>query len=141
MRINDKSNDILAMVVKNMPIHTKDRLLSNITRIFGKDFKYTDTFEEGIDNSFPCAHYTWYNRFSNQVSYILLLLIFLIFFFQRKDEDETQPIAEYQQGGKKRINTCLFIPRPSKELRDGGERYNLLQECFQEVFDWIHDLV
>jgi hypothetical protein len=51
------------------------------------------------------------------------------------------PSTAYQRSGKKKFNTCQFIPRPSIELRDGGEQYNLLQDCFEEVFDWLGDLV
>jgi hypothetical protein len=32
--------------------------------------KYTDSFKEGSDNNFPCAHYSWYNRYSYQVRYL-----------------------------------------------------------------------
>ena len=60
---------------------------------------------------------------------------------QAEEADMTQPTASYERQGKKKFNTCQFIPRPSTELRDDGERYNLLQDCFEEVFDWITNLV
>ena len=144
IRINHNLENFLVMVIKSMPIHLKHWLLSDIQRIFPDDLKYTDSFKEGINNVFPCAYYTWYNWFSNQVSHIKSLLTFLKIFFwllQRKDEDNTQAITEYQNVGQKKINTCQFIPRPSTDLRDGGDWYNLLQECFEEIFDWICNLV
>jgi hypothetical protein len=52
-----------------MPTSMKERLLLDLKVIFPEDLKYTDSFEEGINNKFPCAHYTWYNRYSNQVRY------------------------------------------------------------------------
>jgi hypothetical protein len=60
---------MLAMVIKNMPRSLKDQLLTNVMCIFAEEFKFTDSLEEGINNTFLCAHYTWYNRFSKQVRY------------------------------------------------------------------------
>lgn len=57
-----------------MPISMKELLIINIKLIFELDLKYTDSLEEGINNKFPCAHYTWYNRFSNQVSCLNLII-------------------------------------------------------------------
>jgi hypothetical protein len=80
-RLNDKYGNILAIIIKTMPISMKDRLLTNIKVIFPGDLKYTDSFKEGFNNQFPCAHYTWYNRFSKQVRYFEMLLLILLNFF------------------------------------------------------------
>ncbi len=47
------------------------------------------------------------------------------------------PAAHVRPGTSKVINATKCYPRTSKELQEHMVEYALLQQCFQEVFEFI----
>jgi hypothetical protein len=72
MRINDKHNDLIALICANMPKDLRDTLLAKIQFIYPDVVKCINTAEEGFENSFPSAHFCVWFRYATRVSRTLL---------------------------------------------------------------------
>ena len=59
---------MLLIIDPTMPSDLRDPLVDRMSVVFPRDFKSVDTEAEGYANAFPSMHYTWYNRYSIQVS-------------------------------------------------------------------------
>ena len=59
---------MLLVVDPTMPSNLRHSLVDRMAVVFPVDFKPVDTQAEGLSSVFPSMHYTWYNRYSIQVS-------------------------------------------------------------------------
>ncbi len=67
LRINDAKNDLIALILPNMPEELRSTLLSKLHLVY-PSLKTTDSAAEGPDNDFFSFHFSYYNRYSNRVS-------------------------------------------------------------------------
>lgn len=68
LRINDVSQDLLALVCTNMPDVLKSHLLDAVRLIYPSLIKHTESEAEGnTDSFFHALHFDWYNRYSTLV--------------------------------------------------------------------------
>ena len=63
------------------------------------------------------------------------------FIFQGEGAPSNAEPWNLRKEGLRRPNTSTFTPHTSKELQQHTEEYQQLQDCFQDVFQWIHDTV
>lgn len=67
LRINDAKEDLIALVLPNMPEELRFTLLSKLRLVYSS-LKTVDSEVEGADNLFFSSHFSYYNRYSNRVS-------------------------------------------------------------------------
>ncbi|KAF8868749.1 hypothetical protein CPB84DRAFT_1695467 [Gymnopilus junonius] len=84
---------------------------------------WTDSAAKKRHFEFLALHYCWWNRYSTS----------------GKDAPSDAEPATLRKEGLRRPNTSTFTPRMSKEFQQHMKEYQLLSECFQDVFDWISE--
>ena len=67
-----------------MPDQLRNDLLDKIELIFPNHLKDTDTRAEGLKNDFPTWLFEWWNRFAEQVYFLLLSNDFLLIAYYRE---------------------------------------------------------
>ena len=67
LRINDTKEDLIALILPNMPEELRSTLLSKLRLIY-PSLQTVDSQAEGFDNTFSSFHFSYYNRYSNRVS-------------------------------------------------------------------------
>ncbi|KAL0954332.1 hypothetical protein HGRIS_003330 [Hohenbuehelia grisea] len=96
----------------------KRNLLTKITSIFGDLRPRAD----GEESTFTSIHFDFYNRYSTN---------------GKNAPCDVHPQLLTKEG-LKRAQSSLFIPRPSTEIKKFPRQYELLKECFQDVFEELH---
>jgi hypothetical protein len=66
-------DDLLALIISNMPEDLRRTLLDNLDIVFPGAIKHADTSAEGFSNTFLAVHMSWYNRFSEHVCSVFTL--------------------------------------------------------------------
>ena len=67
LRINDAKEDLIALILPNMPEELQSTLLSKLHLVY-PSLKTVNSQAEGSDNTFFSFHFSYYNRYSNRVS-------------------------------------------------------------------------
>jgi hypothetical protein len=77
LRINDKNGKVMVLVVPTMLDEIRSDLVDRMLSIFANQFKHTHSSSLSPNkDTILCSHYTWYNRYSVQVSFSFLFRFF-----------------------------------------------------------------
>jgi hypothetical protein len=71
--MNDKFGNLSFLVASNMPEELRNTLFHKLELIYPNALKFVDTEQEGQQNSFPSAHYTFWFKYGRRVSLFLFL--------------------------------------------------------------------
>lgn len=124
-----------------MPPHMRGSVLRRLKlafpgRVAMVESKINETYK------FTANHYSHYNRYSTSVSIIFTSTdrnTFLTFPQGEGAPVDIEPCRLTRNGV--RIKTSTIMPRASKEIQRDSEEYLLLQEIFQEIFEWQRSAV
>ncbi|KAF6748059.1 hypothetical protein DFP72DRAFT_1146906 [Ephemerocybe angulata] len=112
VRINDKNNDLVVLLLANMPLELRTIALDSIRSIFPGAVKHQDS--KTANNSFPAFHFDMYNRYSTT---------------GKGTASDAEPSTI--------VNPALTGPRESREARLLEDEKARLQEAFAPIFDHI----
>lgn len=148
LRINNKNGNIIMVAFPDLPEEKRSRLLLLLKATFPNLVKFTNSAAEGSEHKFTAAHFTYWNKYATYVCDFFFWR-YLDFLLSMQGEDypgDVEPSASLRNKGrnakaKRRINTSTCMPRSSEEIKKYSEQYQLLQECFQDVFDWMREAV
>lgn len=70
VKVHDANGETIAFLGPQMPEELREHLFDHLECGYPGCLKETDTAKEGINNEFGAIHYSWYNRYSTQVSHI-----------------------------------------------------------------------
>ncbi|KAF8204514.1 hypothetical protein BJ912DRAFT_837188, partial [Pholiota molesta] len=71
---------------------------------------------------FESVHFSWYNRYSKRGDKVPI---------------DIEPAAHQRAGSSKQVKTAQCVPRTSKELQTHSTQYKLLEESFEDIFEWL----
>ena len=72
LKIQDINEDLLALLVANMPDPLRRELIDAIDSIYKDCFTIIDTQKAGPRHTFDSIHFSYYNRYSKRVSQFFL---------------------------------------------------------------------
>ncbi|PPQ99501.1 hypothetical protein CVT26_008394 [Gymnopilus dilepis] len=121
LRINDKEDELLALILPHAPDHIWKTALDNIELVYQDVLKEIDTKAEGIQNHFPGFHFPWYGRLGKK---------------NTSSQTSIDP-ASIQREGRQQTNSCTSIPRMAAEWSDHMSHYKRLVSVFAPLFKWI----
>lgn len=78
LRVNDKNGNILFMIIPTLPQDLRLLLVAKLSLLWPDQFKNIDSEFLGIEHLFECLHFSIYNRFSVDVSDLLILFYFIL---------------------------------------------------------------
>ncbi|KAF8955785.1 hypothetical protein BDZ97DRAFT_1606480, partial [Flammula alnicola] len=112
----------ILLVCPDLPQHLRDRLLASLKAACPNYMKWTDSEALKEFYRFLALHFAWWNRYTAS----------------GKGAPSNVDPATLRKEGLRRPNTSTFTPHTSKEFQLHMEEYKRLEECFQDVFDWIN---
>ena len=69
--LRNSDGSLMALICSSMPQRLKDQLMANLIGAFdGRDILYSRQVSDG-PQSFGSLHFSWYNRYTTQVSQLL----------------------------------------------------------------------
>jgi hypothetical protein len=80
LKIQDVNEDLLALIIANMPETLRRDLVDAIDSVFMGRFKKADTHGAGSTHVFDSIHFSYYNRYSKRVSQYSLCSIILTYY-------------------------------------------------------------
>ncbi len=131
----------MVIALADMPQHMRASVLRRLKlafpgRVARVEGKINETYR------FTANHYSHYNQYSTSVSIIFSstkLNTFLTFPQGEGAPANIEPCRLTRNGIP--IKTSAIMPRASKEIQRDSEEYRLLQEIFQEIFEWQRSAV
>jgi hypothetical protein len=82
LEIQDVNEDLLALIIANMPETLRRDLFDAIDSVFAGRCTMVDTRNAGSTHVFDSIHFSYYNRYSKRVSQYFLCSIILTLTFQ-----------------------------------------------------------
>lgn len=137
--INGIDEKPIIIVLPDMPMELRQDALLHLHNAFeGNLLHQTDSAQAGEKFTYPAIHFGWYNRYAKQVfaslAYIDLELI------SRKGKDvppDVEPAGHRREGKAKSSKTAQCQPITTEELQENAKAYNILSECFKNMFEWL----
>jgi hypothetical protein len=139
--MNDVFHDLSFMVATNMPEDLKSSLIPKLEMVYPKALRIVNTAQEGIQNSFPSVHYSYWFKYGRRVCFSFLCFPVVLKFFQGDGTPSHADPSTLQKNGKHRVNTSQNVPRASLELKENAPEYQMIVEALGPVFVWINQLV
>lgn len=141
LKIDDNDNDLLALIIANMPESLCKDVIDAIDSTYGGCLKYVDSKKTAEKHTFESIHFLYFNSYSKHICDVLHYYTFL---FNLAQDDNTppdiDPAATTTENGR-RLNTARFIPRCSKEFEEHVKEHQLLHEALEPLFIWLQTIV
>ncbi|KAF8168941.1 hypothetical protein BJ912DRAFT_924480, partial [Pholiota molesta] len=120
--INDVNDQPMIIVIPDMPTELKEKAMRYLTAAYPENLVETDTWSAKHQHTFESVHFSWYNRYSKRGDKVPI---------------DIEPAAHQRAGSSKQVKTAQCVPRTSKELQTHSTQYKLLEESFEDIFEWL----
>ena len=140
LRINDANKNLLALIIASMPPHLRKCLMDTIDLAYRERVKHCDTKAANGKHVFGSIHFSYYNRYSKRVCFILENGLIINICQGDGVPGDTDP-AGLHFPGKKKISTAQFVPRACKEMQEHSSEYEILHDGLEPIFKWIETVV
>jgi len=141
LKINDDDDDLLALIIANMPDSLRKDVIDTIDCVYKGHLKHVDSKKNGEKHEFESIHFLYFNSYSKRVCEVLHYCTFLFNLIQGDNTPSNiDPAATTTEKGR-RLNSARFIPRCSKEFEEHIDEYQLLHEALEPLFIWLQSIV
>ncbi|PPQ79776.1 hypothetical protein CVT26_012365 [Gymnopilus dilepis] len=122
LRINDRNDELMVLVLPHMPSYLRQDLMHTIEIIYRDVLREMDSEVAGLHHKFPAIHFQWWNRYSKRGN---------------NPPINVDPAALQSESGQGARNSSTSIPRMSREWSEHMSAYEKLTTAFRAVFDWL----
>jgi hypothetical protein len=144
LKIVDQNNNLILLLVPHASdcLYEKfDILPSELQALFPGELYHTTS---RVDDEFLALHFSWYNRYYESVSFLLLSYSNYcpnIYFWKGKGAPIDASACSIAKVGKLVINWGQRAPREAKEIRENSDRYEVVKDILGDILQFSHDNV